>query len=63
MSTGNFWMVAAALLLGSLGSCAVVISGVSGGIPEAAYLGVPLLVFAGWLFWRVVQRYTKQPKP
>jgi hypothetical protein len=61
MSTGNFLAVAAAILLTLVGGCAVVISGVSGGIPEAAYIGVPLLVAGVAIFWRVVKRYPKPP--
>ena len=62
MSTGNFLAVAVAILLTLVGSCAVVISGVSGGIPEAAYVGVPLLVAGVAIFWRVVRSYPKPPK-
>jgi hypothetical protein len=61
MSTGNFLAVAAAILLTLVGGCAVVISGASGGIPEAAYVGVPLLVAGVAIFWRVVKRYPKAP--
>ena len=59
--TGNFLAVAAAILLTLVGGCAVVISGASGGIPEAAYVGVPLLVAGVAIFWRVVKRYPKAP--
>jgi len=44
MSAGNFWAIVAAILLSLLGGCAVVISRASGGIPELAYAGVPMLV-------------------
>ena len=62
MTSANFWAVASALVLGFLGSCAVVISGSSGGIPELAYVGVPMLIGAVALFWMVVRRYPKQPR-
>jgi hypothetical protein len=62
MSTGNFLAVAAAILLTLVGGCAVVISGVSGGIPEAAYVGVPTLIAGVAIFWRVVRRYPKPPR-
>ena len=63
MSNANFWSVAASLLLGFLGSCAIVISGSSGGIPELAYAGVPMLLLAVALFWRVFRQYPKGPDP
>jgi hypothetical protein len=62
MSTANFLAVAAAILLTLVGGCAVVISGVSGGIRELAYVGVPLLVGGVAIFWRVVKRYPKPPQ-
>jgi hypothetical protein len=62
MSTGNFLAVAAAILLTLVGGCAVVISGASGGIPELAYAGVPMLIAAVAIFWRVVKRYPKPPQ-
>ena len=62
MSTANFLAVAAAILLTLVGGCAVVISGASGGIPQLAYVGVPLLVVGVAIFWRVVRRYPKAPR-
>jgi len=61
VSNGNFWAIAAALVLGFLGSCSIVISGSSGGIPELAFAGVPMLAAAAVIFWMVVRRYPKQP--
>lgn len=61
MSTGNFLAVAAAILLTLVGGCAVVISGASGGIPELAYAGVPMLIAGIVIFWRVVKSYPKPP--
>ena len=61
MSAGNFWAVIAAILLSLLGGCAIVISGVSGGIPELAYAGVPALILGIAIFWRVIKRYPKVP--
>lgn len=63
MTAANFWAVASALLLGFLGSCAIVISGSSGGIPELAYAGVPMLASAVALFWLVVRRYPSNRAP
>lgn len=62
MSAGNFWAVAAAILLSLLGSCAIVISGSSGGIPELVFAGVPMLILGVAIFWRVVKRYPKPPR-
>jgi hypothetical protein len=62
MSAAAFWAVAAAILLSLLGSCAIVISGSSGGIPELAYAGVPMLILGIAIFWRVVKRYPKPRK-
>lgn len=62
MSIGNFLAVLAAILLTLIGGCAVVISGASGGIPEAAYVGVPMLIAGIAIFWHVVKRYPKPPK-
>ncbi len=62
MSTGNFLAMIAAILLTLVGGCAVVISGASGGIPEAAYIGVPMLIAGAAIFWRVVKRYPKPPQ-
>ena len=61
MSNANFWAIAAALVLGFLGSCSIVISGSSGGIPELVFVGVPMLAAAAIIFWMVVRRYPKQP--
>jgi len=61
VSAANFWAVAAAILLSLLGGCAIVIAGSSGGIPELAYAGVPMLVLGVAIFWRVVKRYPKSP--
>ena len=63
MSTANFLAVVAAILLTLVGGCAVVISGASGGIPQAAYVGVPMLIAGVAIFWRVVRRYPKPPTP
>ena len=63
MSTANFLAVVAAILLTLVGGCAVVISGASGGIPQAAYVGVPMLIAGVAIFWRVVRRYPKPPAP
>ena len=62
MSAGNFWVVVAAILLSLLGGCAIVIAGASGGIPELAYAGVPMLILGIAIFWRVVKRYPKPPR-
>jgi hypothetical protein len=61
MSAPNFSAVAAALLLSFLGGCAIVISGVSGGIPELAVIGVPMLLGGSAIFWIVLKRYPKDP--
>jgi len=61
VSAANFWTVAAAILLSLLGGCAIAIAGSSGGIPELAYAGVPMLVLGVAIFWRVVKRYPKSP--
>jgi hypothetical protein len=61
MSTANFLAVVAAILLTLVGGCAIVISGASGGIPELAYAGVPILIAGVAIFWRVVKRYPKPP--
>ena len=62
LSAGNFWAVVAAILLSLLGSCAIVISGSSGGIPELAYAGAPMLILGIAISWRAVKRYPKPPK-
>jgi hypothetical protein len=62
MSAANFLAVASAILLTLVGGCAVVISGSSGGIPELAYAGVPMLLGGVAIFWRVVKRYPQPPR-
>ena len=62
MSAGNVLAVASAILLTMVGGCAIVISGSSGGIPELAYVGVPMLLGGAAIFWRVVKRYPKPPR-
>jgi multisubunit Na+/H+ antiporter MnhB subunit len=61
MTAGQFWTIAAALVLGLVGSCSIVIAGSSGGIPELAFLGVPTVAGAVFLFWLVMRRYPKGP--
>ncbi len=62
MSAANFWAVAASIVLSFLGGCAIVISGSSGGIPELAFAGVPMLAAGIAIFWIVVRRYPKTPR-
>jgi hypothetical protein len=62
MSAGNLLAVVLAILLSLLGGCAIVIAGSSGGIPELAYAGVPMLILGIAIFWRVVKRYPKPPR-
>ena len=62
MNNANFWAIAGALILGFLGSCSIVIAGSSGGIPELAFVGVPMLAGAIAIFWIVVKRYPKEPR-
>ena len=63
MSTGNFWAIVASIVLCFLGGCGVILSGVSGGIPELAYGAIPMLVIGVAIFWRVVKRYPKPTPP
>ena len=62
MSAGAFWATAASILMSFLGGCAIVIAGSSGGIPELAYAGVPMLAAGVAIFWGVVRRYPKPPR-
>lgn len=62
MSAANFRVVASALLLGFLGSCAIVISRSSRGIPELAFVGALMLLGGIAVFWIVARRYPKTPE-
>jgi len=62
MTAGQFWMIAAALVLGFTGSCSIIIAGSSGGIPELAFAGVPMVAGAVCLFWLVMKRYPTGPQ-